>query len=56
VRWTGSDKDGPTQATVRVLVAGEDRLVMLAYWGAPLSAKANAKELDKVVQSLKGIF
>ncbi len=55
VTWQATDADGATEVSVTFVVVGENKLLLLTYWGSKAGEKTNGKDLVEIAQSIRPI-
>ena len=55
VKWSGKDKDGPTNVSLTILVLSETKGLLLTYWASPDGEKDNLKALKSIADSIKPV-
>jgi hypothetical protein len=55
VKWSGTDKDGPTNVSLTILVLSETKGLLLTYWASPDGEKDNLKALKGIADSIKPV-
>lgn len=55
IYWDAKDDDGPTQVTLMVLQTSDKKGLLISVWGSEEAQKENAKELDSIMESIRGV-
>jgi hypothetical protein len=52
LRWSGKDKDGPTNVTLGIYGVTGNLVLLMTAWSSPAGEKLYDKELDRIVASV----
>jgi hypothetical protein len=52
LRWSGKDKDGPTNVTLGIYGVTGNLILLMTAWSSPTGEKLYDKELDGIVSSV----
>ena len=52
LRWSGKDKDGPTNVTLGIYGVTGNLILLMTAWSSPTGEKLYGKELDGIVSSV----
>ena len=53
LRWSGKDKDGPTNVTLGIFAVSNNLILLMTAWSSPAGEKTHSAELDQIVASIK---
>jgi hypothetical protein len=53
LRWSGKDKDGPTNVTLGIFGVSSNLIVLMTAWSSPNGETANDKDMSQIVGSIK---
>jgi hypothetical protein len=51
----GTDKDGPTNVSLTLVVISNENMILLTYWGTAEGEKSNAADLAAIASSIKAL-
>lgn len=49
----GTDKDGPTNVSLTLVILNSENMLLLTYWGTAAGEKSNAADLGAIASSIK---
>jgi hypothetical protein len=53
LRWSGKDKDGPTNVTLGIFGVSSNLVLLMTAWSSPAGEKTYDKEMTAIVSSIK---
>ena len=55
INWDGTDEDGPCRISLSFIDIGQEQVITLLYWGSEKAEKEHAKDLEKILGSMKAL-
>ena len=52
-RWTGRDKDGPTEVGISFIPVAQEKVLLLTYWASPAGSKKYSDAIISILSSIK---
>ena len=53
LRWSGKDKDGPTNVTLGIFGVSDNLVLLMTAWSSPAGEKLYDTEITQIVSSIK---
>lgn len=53
LRWSGKDKDGPTNVTLGIFGVSDNLVLLMTAWSSPAGEKLHDAEMSQIVASIK---